>query len=91
MKGKEDDDSRTKSASESLQINHLVGLSARVKLEQMPDRVRFQLNLVREGGIFDGACCPTIFNYFIFVLSERIHWWFCYFYVQFLMTLMITK
>ena len=90
MKGKEeDDDGRPKSASESLQINHLVGLSVHVKLEQMPDRARFQSNLVREGGIFDGVCCPTII--FIFVLSERIHWWVCYLYVQFLMTLMITK
>ena len=35
MKGKEeDDDGGTKSASESLQINHLVGLSVHVKLEQ---------------------------------------------------------
>ena len=53
MKGKEEDDnSRTKSANESLQINHLVGLSVHVKPEQMPDRARFQSNLVREGGIF---------------------------------------
>ena len=90
MKGKEEDDSRTKSASESLQINHLVGLSARVKLEQMPDRARFQSNLVREGGIF-WSLLSYNFNYFVFVLSELIHWWFCYLYVQFLMTLMITK
>ena len=81
--------SRTKSANESLQINHLVGLSVHVKPEQMPDRARFQSNLLREGGLFDGVCCPAI--NFIFVLSERIHWWFCYFDVQFLMTLMITK
>ena len=69
MKGKEeDDDSRTKSANESLQINHLVGLSVHVKPEKMPDHARFQSNLVREGGLFDGVCCPTI--NFIFVLSE---------------------
>ena len=69
MKGKEeDDDGRPKSASESLQINHLVGLSVHVKLEQMPDRARFQLNLVREGGIFDGVCCSSII--FMFILSR---------------------
>ena len=53
MKGKEeDDDGRPKSASENSQINHLVGLSVRVKLEQTPDHSRFQSNLVREGGTF---------------------------------------
>ena len=63
MKGKEDDDGRTKSA------NHLVGLSACVKLEQMPDQARFQSNLVREGGIF-WSLLSYNFNYFVFVLSE---------------------
>ena len=71
MKGKEeDDDSRTKSANESLQINHLVGLSVHVKLEQMPDRARFQSNLVREGGTFDGVLLS--YNYF-YIRSFRAY------------------
>ena len=69
MKGEEeDDDGRPKSASESLQINQLVGLLVHVKPEQMPDRSRFQSNLVREGGMSDEVCCPTIV--FIFVLFQ---------------------
>ena len=73
MKGKEeDDDGRTKSASESLQINHLVGLSARVKLEQMPDRARFQSNLVREGGTFDGVLLSYNFQLF-YIRSFRAY------------------
>ena len=69
MKGKEeDDDGRPKSASESMKINQLVGLLVHVELEQMPDCSRFQSNPVREGGMFDGVCCPTII--FIFVLFQ---------------------
>ena len=91
MKGKEeDDDGRPKSASESMQINQLVGLWVHVKPEQMPDCSRFQSNPVREGGMFDGVCCPTII-FHIRSFQSVFTGGFCYFYVQFLMTLMITK
>ena len=91
MKGKEeDDDGKPKSASESMQINQLVDLLVHVELEQMPNCSRFQSNPVREGGVLDGVCCPTII-YMIRLFSEQNLWWFCDFYVQILMTMMIKK
>ena len=91
MKGKEeDDDGKPKSASESMQINQLVDSLVHVELEQMPNCSRFQPNPVKEGGMFDGVCCPTIL-YMIRSFSERYYWWFYDFYVHFLMTIMITR
>ena len=91
MKGKEeDDDGRPKSASESMQNDQLVDLLVHVELEQMPNCSRFQSNPVREGGVLDGVCCPTIIN-MIRLFSGQNHWWFYDFYVHFLMTMMIKK
>ena len=91
MKGKkEDDDSKPKSANESMQSNQSADLLIHVELERLSKCSRFQLKPVKGSGVLDGVCYPTII-YMIRPFSEQNLWWFCDFHVQILMTMMIAK
>ena len=79
MKGKkEDDDSKPKSANESMQSNQSTDLLIHVELERLAKCSRFQLNPVKGSGVFDGVCYPTII-YMIRPFSEQNLWWFLLF------------
>ena len=91
MKGKKkDDNGKPKSASESMRTNQLADLLAHVEAG-MVDRL-FWISVEESEG--SGVLIGALLSYkilmclFFFQSESR---WFCYLYVHFLMTLMITK
>ena len=87
---KKDDNGKPKSASESMRTNQLADLLAHVEAG-MVDRL-FWISVEESEG--SGVLIGALLSYkilmclFFFQSESR---WFCYLYVQFLMTLMNTK
>ena len=75
MKGKkEDDDSKPKSANESMRVNQFADLLVHVELEQLPNCSRFQLKQAEEVACLMGFTILQLLNDSSFFRAYL--WWF---------------